>query len=222
MQKDTPEELRGRHGILHYMKKTDVMFIHGGMTFKNKKDYKNYLAKYKGVYLDNTPRWDDDYLDTQLGNKFRVIRPSMPLKDNAQYDDWKIYFERFLPHLNKPFVLIGFSLGAIFLAKYLSENKLKHKARAVYMVAPPFDNTIEGEDLVGGFRLKSDLSLVMKNAQHVTLMFSEDDTCVPISHAEKYRKKLPDATFAIYKSKGGHFQTRTFPEIVKMIKKDVQ
>ena len=44
---------------------------------------------------------------------------------------------------------------------------------------------------------------------------------VPVAHAEKYRRKLPNAHIVIYKSKGGHFQIEKFPEIVAMIKRDV-
>jgi predicted alpha/beta hydrolase family esterase len=142
----------------------------------------------------------------------------MPLMDNAHYDDWKIYFERFIPLLKKDFILIGNSLGGMFLAEYLSENKLPKKALAVFATCPPFDGSLSSEDLVGGFRLKSDLSLLQTNTKNLYLMFSEDDDIVPVAHAEKYRAKLPNAKIIIYKSKNGHFQVAKFPEIVKIIK----
>ncbi len=53
-------------------------------------------------------------------------------------------------------------------------------------------------------------------------MFSKDDDVVPVSHAEKYRNKLPNAKIAIYKSKNGHFKISKFPEIVGMIKEEVR
>ena len=113
-------------------------------------------------------------------------------------------------------------MGGIFLAKYLSENKLPRKALSVYLVCAPFDNTHSDEDLVGGFKLKSDLSLIEKNTEKLTMLFSADDECVPPYHAEKYREKLPNAKIIIYKSKNGHFKISKFPEIVKMIKEDVK
>ncbi|KKP88005.1 MAG: hypothetical protein UR91_C0029G0001, partial [Candidatus Nomurabacteria bacterium GW2011_GWC2_35_8] len=45
---------------------------------------------------------------------------------------------------------------------------------------------------------------------------------VPLSHAEKYRNKLKNAKIIIYKNKGGHFLISKFPEIIRMIKKDVK
>jgi hypothetical protein len=146
----------------------------------------------------------------------------MPLQDNAKYRDWKIFFERYVPLLRNNFILIGSSLGGIFLAKYLSEHKLPKRALSAYLVCAPFGGDLPTEDLVGGFRLKTDLSLIEKNCKNLHLLFSKDDDIVPASHAEKYRKKLKDARIVIYKSKGGHFTVPTFPEIIKMIKNDVK
>ena len=146
----------------------------------------------------------------------------MPLQDNAKYEEWKIYFERFFEQLEDNIILIGSSLGGIFLAKYLSENKFPKKILSVYLVAPPFDNSVIGEELVGGFELGEDLSKIIENCSNVKLIFSKDDDYVPVSHAEKYRNKLPDAKIIVYDNKNGHFKIPEFPEIVEMIKKDVK
>jgi len=201
-------------------KRTQILIVHGGMTFKNDKDYVRYL-KTRKISPEKRIRWSDDYLDKKLGKNFEIIRPRMPLQDNAQYRDWKIYFERHIPYLKNNSILIGSSLGGIFLAQYLSENKLPHKALSVYLVCPPFDDSVEGENIVGGFKLRADLSLLEKNSKNLYIFFSKDDETVPVTHAEKYRKKLKKARIVIYKSKNGHFQISTFPEIVEMIKSDV-
>jgi hypothetical protein len=201
------------------MKKTQILMIHGGMTFKNKKDYLHYL-KTRRVSLEKRINWAGDYIDRELAKNFVTIKPRMPQQDDAKYEEWKIYFERFLPLLKKDFIMIGGSLGGIFLAKYLSENKLPKKALSTYLVCAPFNNTHSDEDLVGGFKLKSDLSLIEKNTKKLTMLFSADDECVPVYHAKQYRKKIPNANVIIYKSKNGHFNVPTFPEIIKMIKRD--
>ncbi|MEK7116615.1 MAG: alpha/beta hydrolase [Patescibacteria group bacterium] len=198
-------------------KKPQIFMVHGGMTFKNDRDYLRYL-KTRKIRIQKKVNWAGDYLDKELGKKFEIIKPRMPLQDNAQYRDWKIYFERHIPYLRNNVILIGGSLGGIFLAKYLSEQKFPKKILATFLVCPPFDNTVVGEDLVGGFKLKSNLSLLEKNSKKLYLMFSQDDDCVPVSHAEKYRNKLMNANIIIYKSKNGHFNVPKFPEIVKIIK----
>ena len=197
--------------------KPQILYIHGGMTFKNRKDYLHYL-KNRPISIHKKKRWSTDYLDKELGKKFEIIRPEMPQKYDAKYEDWKIYFERYIPFLRNNVILSGGSLGGIFLAQYLSENKFPKKIKAVYLICPPYDDTCIGEDLVNGFRLKSNLSLLEKNTKNLTLFFSKDDDCVPIDHAEKYRAKLKNAKIVIFKSKNGHFNISTFPEIVKMIK----
>ncbi len=201
--------------------KTQVFIIHGGMTFKNRKDYLHYL-KTRNISLSKKIYWSADYLTSKLGSHYETILPRMPQQDNALYSDWKIYFERFIPYLNDGVILIGSSLGGIFLAKYLSENKFPKKILSTYLVCPPFDDTIPTEDLVGGFKLGSNLSKLEENSKNLYLMFSKDDDVVPVSHAEKYRAKLPKARIIIYKSKNGHFKVSKFPEIVKLIKNDVK
>ena len=202
-------------------RKTQIVLIHGGMTFKNKKDYLDFL-KNREVTIEKKIRWSDEYLDKKLGKDFEIIRLRMPLAEDAKYEDWKINFERYFQFFRSNIVLIGTSLGGIFLAKYLSENKFPKKILATYLVCPPFDNTLSGEDLAGGFRLKSDLSLLEKSSKNLTLLFSEDDDVVPVAHAEKYRRKLSKAEFVIFESKKGHFKISEFPEIVKMVKNNVK
>lgn len=202
-------------------KKTQILIIHGGMTFKSKKDYFHFL-KTRKISIEKKIKWSDDYLNKKLGKDFEIIKPHMPLQDNAKYEEWKIHFKRHFPHLRNNIILIGSSLGGIFLAKYLSENRFPKKILSTYLICPPFDNTITGEDLVGGFKLKSDLSMIEKNSKNLNLLFSKDDDVVPVSHAKKYRKKLKNANIIVYKSKKGHFKISKFPEIIKMIKGDAK
>ena len=114
--------------------------------------------------------------------------------------------------INRVFFYFQTNIGCIL------QNKFPKKITSVFLVCPPFDDSLPLEDLSGGFKLKSDLSLIEKNCKNVTLLFSEDDDVVPISHAYKYAKKLPGADIMIFKSKNGHFRIPDFPEIIKLIK----
>jgi predicted alpha/beta hydrolase family esterase len=201
--------------------KIQIFIIHGGMTFRNQRDYLRFL-KTREISIEEKIRWTDEFLKKNLGKNFQIIKPRMPLADNAKYEEWKINFERFFPKLKNNIILIGGSLGGIFLAKYLSENKFPKKILSTYLICPPYDDSLSGEDLAGGFKLKSDLSLLEKNSKKLYLMFSKDDNTVPVYHAEKYRKKLKNAKIIIYKSKNGHFKISKFPEIIRMIKSDVR
>ncbi len=202
-------------------RKPRILFIHGGMTFKNRREYLDYL-RTREISLDKKERWHRGYLDEKLGRYLEIIRPNMPLADDAKYEDWKIHFERYLTFLRSGDVLIGSSLGGMFLAKYLSENKLTKKFLSVYLIAPPFDGDLPGESLVGGFKLPQNLSLLEKSCRNLHLLFSENDDVVPAAHSAKYATKLTKAHIAVYPHVAGHFKISEFPEIIKMIKGELK
>lgn len=202
------------------MEETQILYIHGGMTFKSKKDY-IYFLRNRDVTLEPKMKWSGEYLEKKLGKKFKVIRPRMPLPDNAKYSEWVIHFERYIPKLKRNAILIGESLGGIFLAKYLSENIFPKKIRSIYLICPPFDNSLPTEDLVGGFKLKKDLAKLESSAKKLYLLFSKNDPVVPPSQADKYSAKLKSAKIIVFDHINGHFQESKFPEIVSMIKSDV-
>ncbi|MGE5425740.1 MAG: alpha/beta hydrolase [Bacillota bacterium] len=200
------------------MDRTQLLYIHGGMTFLKHEDYLRYL-RTREVILERPSFWTE-VLEEQLGPDFQIIRPRMPLRENASYEDWKIHFERYIPLLDGEVILAGYSLGAIFLVQYLSENKFPKEIIALHLVAAPFDGNLPGEDLVGGFRLQSDLSLLQENCSHIHFWFSADDEVIPLSHAESYRQKLPGAQIDIIDGAQGHFRLEEFPAFVQAIKKD--
>ncbi len=195
------------------MNKKILLYIHGGMTFNNKEDYMNYLRE-REISLENFDYWADDFLKNSMGEKYKLVKPRMPCKENAKYEEWKITFEKFTQYLDENSILIGTSLGGIFLAKYLSENKLQTKLKAVFLVAPPFDDSLSTEDLAGDFELKQDLKLIEENAENIFFYFSTDDPVVPVEHLRKYHELLPKASFKELDNKNGHFIISEFPELI--------
>lgn len=201
--------------------KPQIFIIHGGDTFKNKRDYLDFL-KTRPISIELKNDWKDN-IARQLNKDFEVIFPRMPCKEYAYYNEWKIHFERFLPYLRDNIILIGNSLGGMFFVKYLSENDFPKKIKVLYLVGTPIDNSELKNDGItrDSFKIKSNLSRLVKQCANISLFYSKDDKVVPIIHAEKFRAKLPNAEIIIYKSKNGHFKIANFPEIVKMIKKSV-
>ena len=45
-----------------------IFFIHGGMTFKSKEDYLDFL-KNRPISIDESIKWSDEYLKKKLGKK---------------------------------------------------------------------------------------------------------------------------------------------------------
>ncbi len=201
------------------MKKRQIIYIHGGETHRNKKSYIESL-KTKKVSFDKYISWSADYLDNNLFKHFDLCRIKMPLKENSSYNEWKIWFERHIHLIKSGSIMMGYSLGAIFLIKYLSENSFPKKIKALYLIAPPYDNSLPIEDLAGGFNLKKDLSLVIKNCRTINMFFSEDDNIVPLSQALKYKQSISQAKIMVLNNKNGHFRVSKFPELIKLIKSD--
>ena len=145
-----------------------------------------------------------------------MILPSMPNKNNARYDEWKIWFEKFIPFLEKKVVLIGHSLGGSFLSQYLSENKVQKKILSVLFVAAGY-NREEYTTRSAGFVLRNNLNLMEKQVEKIIFYHSRDDKNVPFSDFLEYKTLLPDSVFREY-TKRGHFNQSNFPELYKDIK----
>ncbi|HAN03894.1 MAG TPA: hypothetical protein DCQ25_01290 [Elusimicrobia bacterium] len=201
--------------------KPQILYIHGGSTFSNRADYLRFL-KNRPVSSGERIRWNEAYLDRSLGAKCEIIRPKMPCPERAAYADWKVHLERHIPLLRDNVILAGTSLGGIFLARYLAENRFPKKILSAYLICPPFDNTLPTEEICCGFRLPRSLELLEKNCDRLTLCFSSDDTTVPASHAKKYARRLKKARILVYDNKNGHFKVPEFPELVRMIKSDLK
>ena len=197
--------------------KKQVVVIHGGKTFDSYEDYINSL-KNRDVNIEKfifKIDWRDS-LRNELGDSFEIIQPKMPNGSNAQYVEWKIWFERLLPFLNDGVILIGHSLGGIFLAKYLSENYFHRQIQATILIATPFDVSDMRESL-GLFRLPVSLEKFEKQGGEIILFNSKDDDVVPFSNCLKYQKALPSAQIKILENRQ-HFNQKEFPELVEFIR----
>lgn len=195
-----------------------VLVIHGGTSFKTYDDFLSYLIN-KDIKLDKFRKkgWKANLRD-DLGGDYDVLTPRMPNSKNAKYKEWKIWFTKIIQKMDKNILLIGHSLGGIFLAKYLSENKISKNIIATILVAAPFNNDgIDGESLKK-FALPQSLGLFAKQSKRIYLLHSIDDPVVPLVHVKKYKKSLAKARVKIYKNMG-HFTQEHFPEIASLIQK---
>lgn len=197
--------------------KRQVVVIHGGNVFDTYEDYFAYLRDEKEPRFETMG--DKDWKDTlqrDLGEDFAVIQPSMPNKQNAKYAEWKIWFEKHIPHLQDEIILVGHSLGGVFLVKYLSDNDFPTEISATFLVSAPFD-AMESEYDLGNFVAPDDLSRLRMQGGDIYIYHSKDDPVVDFADAEKYADKLPEAQLKTFTDKG-HFNA-DLPEIVEDIKK---
>lgn len=194
--------------------KQQIIFIHGGEVFKKYEDYISYLEE-KEFKPEKVERWSRS-LAEDLGNDFEVLSPSMPSKNNAKYREWKIWFEKIAEYAEDGVILVGHSLGGIFLVKYLTENDFPKKIKALFLAAPPFDDE-DSEYSLADFALPEDLSALEERVKNIFVFHSTDDPVVPFKDFLKYKKAVPYAEFIKLEGRG-HFLDREFPEIISKIK----
>ena len=195
--------------------KTSLILIHGGSTFDT---YEEYWADLESSQLSlekiNRKDWKD-FMYSEL-SEYEVIYPKMPNSKNARYPEWKLWFEKLFPLLTDEVVLVGHSLGGIFLAKYLSENTFPKKIKSLHLVAAPYDTEVIKESLAD-FALNNTVEKLNDYTDNIFLYQSKDDTAVAFADVEKYKRDLPNATLRIFEDRG-HFTKEKFPELIQDIK----
>lgn len=204
------------------MQKQQVVYIHGGESFERHEDFLNRLHTAALWHLPTQnkfgtgKKWTDS-LQADLGDKYKVIMPPMPNKQNAKYEEWKIWFERHFEFLQGQPILIGCSLGAMFLARYFSEGTTPFKPRAVILMAgayglPGFPDTDCKDFLVAPEKVAP----IMDVTERVVIMHSKDDPVVPYEHAVALSQVLPAAHLITFADKN-HFLVEELPELVQVI-----
>lgn len=192
-----------------------VLTIGGGDTFESREDYLDFLKSLEidfERYKDPKDSWRRT-LREKLGEGYEVIDVDMPNKLNAKYEEWKIWFEKFLPYIRDGVILVGHSLGGTFLAKYLSEGRFPKKIEGLFLVSAVYEADTE-EYSLASFTLPDRLNI---DVEKIYLYHSEDDPIVPVSDIEQYMERLPQATARLFKDRK-HFTQEEFPELVEDIK----
>lgn len=187
--------------------KQQILVIHGGHRAGRHPDLLKYLRNSKISLNDLRFKGWKANLAEDLGAKYEIFTLKMPNPQMARYEEWKIWFEKSFRLVVTP-ILIGHSLGGIFLAKYFAEKKNPKKTKSVFLIAAPYFEEKE-------FALPKKIDRLAR--QNIFLYHSSDDQNVTFDHFEKYQKALPGATARIFKNRG-HFHQEALPEIVKDIK----
>lgn len=190
-----------------------IVIIHGGDSFLTHNDYLDDLKNTEVDYerLKPAKRWKDTIIE--VFSEADILTPSMPNSSNAQFEEWSIWFEKIIPFFGDDVRLIGHSLGAMFLAKYLHLYPLKKPVRQLILLAGGYNDDVRG---YGSFAIDSATGLE-KSADEVHLFHSKDDFVVPYSELAKFQADLPTATVHSFEDRN-HFLDAEFPELIDVLK----
>ncbi len=191
-----------------------ILIIHGGSSYSS---YNSYIYDLKNSEVEYSRLLSSQSWRNWIASKLReydVLTPTMPNSANAKFSEWSIYFEKILKLLESDFQLVGHSLGAMFLVKYLHSKPLKNKAQRIVLIAPGYND--ESKEEMGSFKIKSAKNIII-SSDKIHLFYSKNDPIVPYSELAKFQADIPDATIHSFENKY-HFWDDTFPELLNLLK----
>ena len=166
--------------------KRDVLFVHGGGEGAHEADEKLAAS-----------------LRDALGGGYDVRSPKMPDEGSPEVGAWKGKIAGELATMDGEAILVGHSVGAHMLLKYLSEEEVEKTVAGLFLVAAPYAGT-------GGWELEEDalpedFASKLPEGLPVFLYHGRDDEEVPFGHLALYEAKLPRATGRGFDGRGHQF-----------------
>jgi uncharacterized protein len=163
--------------------KRDVLFVHGGGEGAYEADEKLAAS-----------------LRDALGGGYDVRSPRMPDEGSPEVGAWKEKIAAELATMDGEAILVGHSVGANVLLKYLSEEEVEKPLAGLYLVAAPYAGA-------GGWELEEDAlaeDFASKLPDDLPIFFyhGRDDEVAPFGHLALYKEKLPRATFREFDGRG--------------------
>jgi predicted alpha/beta hydrolase family esterase len=181
--------------------KKQVLFIHGGG------DNSDEAYKADSILANS--------LQEALDNGYKVSFPHMKEERLPDFG-WPQQISDEINKIGADLFLVGHSLGASMILKYLTEMQVSKKIKAVYLLAPP--HWTGTEDWKQGLKLKDDFAEKLPNDIPIFLYQCMDDDVVPYTQYTWYVQKLPHATVHAMKN-GGHQFNNDLSFLAEDIKK---
>jgi uncharacterized protein len=134
-------------------------------------------------------------LRSALGNDYAMRFPRMPHEDDPDYERWRPILGKELSVLRADSILVGHSLGASFLLKYLTDEKIETRLAGIFLIATPYWGD-RGWRYAGFERVALRENFVANLPPGAPLFFyhGSSDKTVPFAHLGLYAEKLPHAT----------------------------
>lgn len=178
------------------MKRT-ILFVHGGG---------------EGAY--DADKILVSYLQNNLSENYKIIFPKMPGECDPNYETYKGEIESAINKVNGHLILAGHSLGACFLLKYISENKIEKTICSLFLIATPFWG--KGGWNYEGFHINNELASAKTVNIPVFFYHGTADETVPFQHLSLYAKTFPHATIRIIEGRN-HQMENDLSEVVQDI-----
>lgn len=154
------------------------------------------------------------HLEKTLGDRYDIITPS---NSDNDYTHWKYQLDKAFEKLNDNVIIIGHSLGASLLLKYLSEQNITQKIHSFHAIAAPywsFDEDWQNDsyELIQNYQKK------LPEIGYKCFYHGTNDKVVPIIHVKRYLEDMPYSKVVIVQEQD-HYFLNGLPELTNKINK---
>lgn len=155
-------------------------------------------------------------LQANLGQDYVVHYPKMPDEEDPSYAVWKRRILEELEITGDHALLVGHSIGASVLIKFLVDGALTRPLSGVFLISTPYwhDHEVWRWNEVSLPRNAADL---LPNDVPLFLYHSRQDEVVPFTHLEMYTEMFPQATVRALDGRD-HQMNDDLTEVVEDIK----
>jgi predicted alpha/beta hydrolase family esterase len=157
-------------------------------------------------------------LQQSLGTGYAVVYPAMPSEDDAPPEQWQQLIDKELAAMPGPVVLVGHSVGASVILRWLSERKADAPITGIFLLASPYWGgdgwRYEGYEKLA---LPDGFAASLPTGISIALYHCRDDEVVPFEHLSLYTRMLPQARIQACDA-GGHQFNNDLSAVAKDIK----
>ena len=152
---------------------------------------------------------------------YKVIVPKFPNPEKPNFKAWIESFNSYKEYLNEETIIIGHSLGGLFLLRVL--EKLKHPIFAAFFISAPIGikpiRFYDSDLAFSGFSF--DWDKIKKKANYFSVYHSDNDPYICMENGEEIAKQLGVKLNFI--PNAGHLNAESgytkFGELLKELKK---
>ncbi len=154
-------------------------------------------------------------LQENLGAEYHINYPELASDESLPDFGWPQKIDEQALQTEGDVLIVGHSLGASMLLKYLSEKPVAKNITGIFLVATPFWSG--NEDWKTGLKLQEHFSEELPDELPIFFYHCKDDEVAPFAHLEQYKQKVTQATFREIKS-GGHQLSNDLTVVAQDIK----
>lgn len=137
------------------------------------------------------------WLKQKLASKgIKVTIPTMTPDIMPELDSWLKILNKIIKSPTNNMVLVGHSLGCPAILNYLNQGSIRHKFKAIVLVAS-FVRDIGIEEIKDFIDQKLDWDRIKKKVDRIIVVHSQDDKVVPVMEGKYITKKLDAEMIAV-------------------------